>query len=30
MSAELSELLGRARVLELSHPLTARFPLFPE
>jgi kynurenine formamidase len=29
MNASLSELLGRAQVIDLSHPLTAEFPLFP-
>jgi kynurenine formamidase len=29
MSAALSELLGRARVVDLTYPLTADFPLFP-
>jgi kynurenine formamidase len=29
MSAALSELLGRARVIDLTYPLTADFPLFP-
>jgi kynurenine formamidase len=29
MNATLSELLGRARVLDLTYPLTAEFPLFP-
>jgi kynurenine formamidase len=29
MSGDLRELLGRARVIDLSHPLTADFPLFP-
>jgi kynurenine formamidase len=29
MSSALSELLGRARVIDLSHPLTAEFPLYP-
>ena len=29
MSTPLSELLGRARVIDLTYPLTAEFPLFP-
>src|SRR5438105_14377239 len=29
MSAALSELLGRARVIDLTYPLTVEFPLFP-
>lgn len=29
MSAALRELLGRARVIDLTYPLTADFPLFP-
>jgi kynurenine formamidase len=29
MSTSLSALLGQARVIDLSHPLTADFPLFP-
>ena len=29
MSTELSDVLGRARVIDLSYPLTADFPLFP-
>jgi kynurenine formamidase len=29
MGAALSELLGRARVIDLTYPLTAGFPLFP-
>jgi kynurenine formamidase len=29
MGSELSDVLGRARVIDLSHPLTADFPLFP-
>jgi kynurenine formamidase len=29
MSSSLTELLGRARVIDLSYPLTADFPLFP-
>ena len=29
MSAALSELLGRARVIDLTYPLTPDFPLFP-
>ena len=29
MSTSLAELLGRARVIDLSYPLTADFPLFP-
>jgi kynurenine formamidase len=29
MNTSLSELLGGARVIDLSHPLTAEFPLFP-
>lgn len=29
MSTELSELLRRARIVDLSYPLTAEFPLFP-
>lgn len=29
MSSDLREVLGRARVIDLSHPLTADFPLFP-
>ncbi len=29
MSVNLSDVLGRAQVIDLSHPLTADFPLFP-
>jgi kynurenine formamidase len=29
MSTQLSALLSRARVIDMSHPLTADFPLFP-
>lgn len=29
MSAALGELLGRARVVDLTYPLTPEFPLFP-
>jgi kynurenine formamidase len=29
VSTSLSELLGRAQVIDLSHPLTTDFPLFP-
>lgn len=29
MTSDLSELLRRARILDLSYPLTAEFPLFP-
>ncbi|MGO9753211.1 MAG: cyclase family protein [Solirubrobacteraceae bacterium] len=29
MSVELSELLGRARVIDMSYPLSTEFPLFP-
>lgn len=29
MSTDLSDLLSRARVIDMSHPLTADFPLFP-
>src|SRR2546430_13613676 len=29
MGAELSELIGRARVIDLTYPLTPEFPLYP-